>query len=279
MFDSNPDIRWLVEASRTRFAKLPDGRVVGPLVKFASMGNALTFPVESMYFYTICVIGLCRSRSLPLTRQSFRKVGKEVFVYGDDLVVPAKDARVVVDYLQKYNCKVNVRKSYLEGNFRESCGVDAWFGSDVTPIYVRNVIPTARSQASEIISTCATANQFAEAGWERVAEFLYRSVEVVLGGPLPLIHSNSSALGRIALYGQRPTINAWDRKTQRRMVWAWTPSPVRQDDEIDGYAALQKSLSIRMSDPMGWYVRQPDHLKMTDRPYAVTLKRRRVPVL
>jgi hypothetical protein len=277
MFDSNPDIQGLIEASRSTMAKLPNGQVIGPLVKFASMGNALTFPVEAMYFYTICVIASLGSVE-PVTLASVSKAAREVYVYGDDLIVPTRIASRVVDYLSKYSLKVNTNKSFSKGNFRESCGVDAFWGTDVTPVYLRSILPTSRDQASKIISTVESANQLALAGYSATSEFLYRKVEEVLGGSLPIVSENSSILGRICMPGDRPTIHGMNRKIQQPWVRGWSPSPVDRVDPLDGYAALWKCLLMRNSDPLGFYVRPEDHLKVSQRPGAVTLKRRRVVV-
>jgi hypothetical protein len=144
MFNANPILKDSIEACRSTRAKLPNGTIVSPLKKFASMGSALCFPVEAMYFYTICVVALLADRKLPVTRSNVKSVTRDVYVYGDDIIVPSTNAVTVLDYLQKYNCKVNVNKTFVSGNFRESCGVDAYKGYEVTPTYIRRERPTNR---------------------------------------------------------------------------------------------------------------------------------------
>jgi len=90
MFDSAPILQGAIEACRSTHAKLPDGRVIGPLSKFASMGSALCFPVESMYFYTICIAALLKEHNLPVTSLNIFLVSRDVYVYGDDIIVPKK---------------------------------------------------------------------------------------------------------------------------------------------------------------------------------------------
>jgi hypothetical protein len=66
MFGSYPDLRNAIFACRSSKAKLPDGQVL-TLKKFASMGSALCFPVESMVFYTLCVLAGLLVRGKPAT--------------------------------------------------------------------------------------------------------------------------------------------------------------------------------------------------------------------
>lgn len=240
MFSSNPDLRDAIDACRSTRAEMPDGTIIGPLRKFASMGSALCFPVESMYFYTICVAALLKRSNLPVSPLNVYNVSRGIYVYGDDIIVPTADANAVLDYLRKYNCKVNKSKTFTEGNFRESCGLDAYRGYRVTPIYLRRQCPKNRRQVQELISWVATANLFYLKGYWRTASLLYTRVERVLG-TLPYVSPRSPGLGRVSLLGFR-SIERWNRKLQRFEVKAWVPRPVYRSDKIDGYSALQKSL-------------------------------------
>jgi hypothetical protein len=252
MFRSNPDLRDSIDSCRSTRAIMPDGTLVGPLKKFASMGSALCFPIESMYFYTICVAALLKVQNLPLSHANVFLVSRDVHVYGDDLIVPSTFANAVLDYLQKYNCKVNDSKTFIEGNFRESCGVDAYAGDLVTPTYLRKQRPKNKRQVSELISWTATANLFYKKGYWRTASLLYLSVEDIIGH-LPYVSPECSALGRVSFLGYR-SVERWNQKLQRFEFKAWVPRPVYRSDNIDGYAALSKSLlrleSSHMSDSL-----------------------------
>lgn len=276
MFDRNPDLRDAILACRSTQAELPSG-VKLPLLKFASMGSALCFPIESMYFYTICIVALLRSRDLPITRSNVFYVSREVFVYGDDIIVPVDDAIAVFDYLQKYNCKVNVRKSFVSGNFRESCGMDAYRGYPVTPVYLRKLIPESRRQADRIISWIKTADLFYRKGYWRASAFLYKKCEKHLG-VLPYVSDTSPALGRYSFLGFR-SANRWNDRFQRLEVRAWVSEPVYRTDKLEGYAALQKSLSTLSGLSDLYEDRDKKHLERSARHGAVALKRRWVPVL
>jgi hypothetical protein len=241
MFRGNLDLLDSIDACRSTHARMPDGTVYGPLAKFASMGSALCFPIEAMYFYTICVGSLLRTLSLPVTYANCYFVSNMVHVYGDDIVVPSTYAVAVLDDLQKYNCKVNTAKTFVTGRFRESCGVDAYQGELVTPIYVGKLRPKNRKQASNCISWCATANLFYKKGYWRTATFMFKNVERILGS-LPYVPENSSALGVHSFLGYC-SASRWNSKYQRLEVKAWVPSPVFVEERpLEGYAALQKCL-------------------------------------
>jgi len=240
MFRSNPDLRDAIVACRSTRAELPDGTLVSPLKKFASMGSALCFPIEAMYFYTICVIALLKEGNLPVTQSNIYYVTRNVYVYGDDIVVPTTQAMTVLDYLRKYNCKVNVNKTFVSGSFRESCGVDAYRGYEVTPTYLRKLRPENRQQADRIISWVATANLFYLKGYWHTASFLFKQLERITGN-LPYVSLESGGLGRVSYLGYR-SAERWNRDLHCFEVKLWVPEPVYRTDELVGYSALGKSL-------------------------------------
>jgi hypothetical protein len=275
MFDCNPDLRDAIESCRSTRAILPDGQVIGPLKKFASMGSALCFPIESMYFYTICVAALLAEHSLPVTPRNIWKMSRDVYVYGDDIIVPSKHAASVVGYLQKYGCKVNVSKSHWAGKFRESCGMDAYDGVDVTPVYVHTDRPTNRRQAPKVLSWISSMNAFYKKGFMMTSSHIQKTCERLLG-PLPVVTEESEALGRTL---DAPlTVGRWSKKLHRSEVRAWCASPIRCTDELDGYGALMKSLLLLAradnSDVVNPMAIDKNHLERSVRRDAVTLKLR-----
>jgi len=240
MFSMHPDLQAAIDACRSNSAELPDGRLVSPLGKFASMGSALCFPVEAMYFYTICIVALLRAQNLPVTLRNIFNVSRGVHVYGDDIIVPTTYATIVLDYLHKYNCKVNPNKTFLSGSFRESCGVDAFKGIPVTPVYIRRMRPKDKRQAKEIISWVATSNLFYKKGYWRTTAYMRKCIDALVG-PLPYVSEHSPALGYTSFLGYQ-SVERWNSNLQRFEIKALVPSPVYRTDELDGYSALSKSL-------------------------------------
>jgi hypothetical protein len=260
MFSVHPDLQAAVESCRSDSAELPDGRIVSPLRKFASMGSALCFPVEAMYFYTICVMARLEKHNLPVTPRNVFQMSRGVYVYGDDIIVPTTDAVVVLDYLQKYNCKVNSNKTFTSGSFRESCGIDAFDGTSVTPTYVRHLRPENKRQVQNIVSWVATSNLFYKRGYWRTAQAMRNSIDRVIG-PLPYVSETSPALGYTSNLGtyfvtrqyfdsgdllyKRPRSKKnvrWNRELHRLEIRAWVPEPIYRAGRLDGYSALGKCL-------------------------------------
>jgi len=97
------------------------------LEKFSSMGNGCTFELETVLFLSLALaIATVRGEdALELLR-----VG-DISVFGDDIIVPTSMAAEVVNLLGACGFTVNSRKSYLDGEFRESCGGDFFNGMGV----------------------------------------------------------------------------------------------------------------------------------------------------
>lgn len=273
MLDSVPDFRDAVLACRSTRAQTPDGRIIG-LKKFASMGSALCFPIEAMYFYTICVGALLRERNLPVTYLNVRKCVKDVYVYGDDIIVPTDEVEAVAGDLQKYYCKVNMSKSFWTGRFRESCGMDAFAGMDVTPTYVRQLPPSNRRSTAALISWTKTANLFYQRGYWQTSSTMLNKVESILG-KLPIVGERCAGLGKVS-FQRVMTVERQSSRYHRPEVKTWVPAPSFRKDEVDGYNALTKCLLSMERRQVFPDEAQTDveHLVKSARYGAVTLKRR-----
>jgi hypothetical protein len=135
-------------ACRSLQTQLPGGELVH-LRKFAPMGSACCFPVESICFWAIAA-SAANAESENWFRTSRKKRGsnhwnpdpKRISVYGDDIIVPLETVSRVERGLQLAGLIVNRTKSF-SGRipFRESCGMDAYAGFDVTPVRLKH-LPT-----------------------------------------------------------------------------------------------------------------------------------------
>jgi hypothetical protein len=128
-------------AARSSATRLPDGRLM-KLNKFAPMGSSLCFPVMALTIWAILTAGVEDKD----TRES-------ILVYGDDVIVRQHYAANAIERLESFGLKVNRDKSCTSGFFRESCGVEALKGSNVTPLRIRTVwssIPSPESYLSWI---------------------------------------------------------------------------------------------------------------------------------
>lgn len=140
------------------------------LNKFSTMGNACTFPVESILFLTIAIAATLYSRGLPVNRGTIDGLQDEVSIFGDDLIVPSESRKELYTLLDLLGFKVNDKKSYWGENFRESCGLDAFRGVNVTPIYWKRPWGSGPESAAGCL---ATRNHFYKNWYLRTAEYLY----------------------------------------------------------------------------------------------------------
>lgn len=114
----------LLDAARSRVVSV-DGESVSTHM-LSSMGNAFTFEVETLIFYALVnAIAYCTGARGTIS------------VYGDDIIAPAVIGGLTCKVFSWYGFKVNPKKSYWKGPFRESCGKHWYNGVDVTPFYVR----------------------------------------------------------------------------------------------------------------------------------------------
>jgi len=163
-----------VENCRSQRTVLPDKSTL-ELSKFGSMGNALTFPVQTLVFWSLMVALRC-------TRgESVSNACQDTWVYGDDIIIPSSVVPDAFRLLSSVGLAVNEKKSFYRGPFRESCGVHAFAGRDVTPAYLRSW----SSDALCLVSQCATARRLSQNGFTTAAEVIYEMIERALSAKLP----------------------------------------------------------------------------------------------
>jgi hypothetical protein len=107
-----------------------DQVVIGMRI-FATSGNPITFISEGVFFAALTdlayrIYGWCGGLAHEL---------KQFSVYGDDIVVDTRVAPILIDLLTTLGCKVNQEKTFCNGGYRESCGVEYLNGVDVSSKY------------------------------------------------------------------------------------------------------------------------------------------------
>jgi len=183
VFSKTPFLLRALLACRSSATLLPDGREV-TLNKYAPMGSALCFPVEAICFWAICVAAISRHRRLRRAYDSTQKdesVEKEVFVYGDDIIVPTKDASLCVQSLEYFGLLVNRSKCCIQGPFRESCGMDAFRGVCVTPIRAKVPWNGRKTDGSAYASYIHLANELFARGYTLCSNKLWGELKSVYG--------------------------------------------------------------------------------------------------
>lgn len=259
-----PHLNEAVQACRSTRAKLPDGRVI-PLLKFASMGSALTFPIEAIVFTAVTLVGVHRAASVRVSRSSLTRLGRDmVRVYGDDIICPSVAAETVIESLEAFGFRVNRHKSFWTGLFRESCGKEYWNGRDVSITKIRYKFPSSLRDAKEVISAVATRNQFYLAGLHRTTALYDEELTRLLGGRFPIVEASSPLLGRLS-NELPPDGEAFCPDRHVPLARGYVARPKIPKNGIDGYAALLKCLLVPGNE-------DPRHLTHSGRPHSVKLK-------
>jgi len=240
------------------------------LAKFAGMGNALTFPVQSVVF---AVIGICAILDVEGRSPSYgaiKAASRRIRVYGDDIIIRSKYATQVVFWLEQCGLKVNTDKSFLGGYFKESCGVDAFRGVDVTPLYLRHRPDNASLEPSSLQSLVEFSNHMWLNCYYKTAECVRAEVEERLKTSLPLVTRTSHGLG----WHTRPNYSEpqkWNRFLHRPETSTYVLEPLKRRDRLDGYAALLKFFHVPL---LG---RAKDHLEKSAIRFKLRIRRKWVP--
>jgi hypothetical protein len=268
MFANHPHLGEAVDATRSRKAEvLVKGRKeIIRLAKFASMGSALCFPMESLVFMTVIFLGIEQELKRPLTNEDIKSFRGQVRTYGDDIIVPVRYVRSVVSNLESFGFKVNASKSFWTGYFRESCGKDYYKGEDVSVVRVRRVLPTQRSDAQEIISVVSLRNQLYKRGLWRTTKYLDNLVERII--PFPAVGENSPILGKQNFTSHETGKFCSD--LQIPLVKGMKVVSKLPVDKLDDTGALLKFFLKRSEEPFV----DRNHLERYGRPESVDIKLR-----
>jgi hypothetical protein len=157
-----------LESCRSLSTVLPSGKEI-PLRKFAPMGSALCFPIMALTIWALLTAAA-----------PDRYTQGRILVYGDDVIVPQTYVQTAITTLESFGLKINLDKSCVSGFFRESCGVDAFHGVNVTPVRFRTV--WSSSPSPEVYSSwIAYANSMADRKRYRVYNYIVERLVRIYG--------------------------------------------------------------------------------------------------
>lgn len=212
LFGKTKLYRYLL-TTRSTHTVLPDGQFL-KLKKFAPMGSAMCFPIETIIFASICEY---------VTRE--HDVAGDFSVYGDDIIVPTQCAEDIVYVLGLLGFKTNDTKSFVspDSPFRESCGGEYWNGQDVTPMRISREY-TSTYSPERFTSLQALANEAYDRGYSTLRRFFIYKLQST--GVIPYFADS-------ALKSQEPTNYHTDKR------WNW---------ELQRYEARVTSLVSRPMD-------------------------------
>lgn len=233
------------------------------LRKFSTMGSACTFPVETLLFLGVCLAaaiytdGTTRVNSAEIRRQ----IGR-IHVFGDDIIVPSETGAYVEQLLTHLYFKVNDAKTHRNGRFRESCGVEAYEGTNVTPAYYLK-LPDAGAP-EDVVSTVECSNNFFEKGCWHAADWIKSTVTTV---KIAVVAYSSGVFGWKTYCKGIPMRKRWNKSLQRFEARVILPVMRVTKVPIERWSALLQYFTERPAPDTKWVsgVVQKARLKLKPR--------------
>lgn len=254
-----PHVKKYIFATRSKVTQLPTGQLLR-LRKFAPMGSAVCFPVEALTFWSLALGALyvnSGSRSF-----SFQEgLLQPVYIYGDDLIVPHGTLEAIQPVFEELYLRFSSDKCCTHGFFRESCGMDAYYGSCVTPVRVKTRWASELSPTA-YLSWVNLVNRFTMTGFVNVASMITGELDKQRFGPVPLTNKpvgwnlpatvvmsdwDSSSVVAHLLYTHKSRYN---RRLQRVEISVLQPAiQIRISGEPDWFEMLRLASGKRASRP------------------------------
>lgn len=222
------------------------------LRKFSTMGSALTFPVQSYIFFGFAIASVLRARGLRISLENIMIIRKEVKVYGDDIIIPVDSVANLVDALHSSGLKVNTKKSFYRGYFRESCGADFYRGCNVTPAYIRNDFnPKSPASVSTLVEC---SNNFHKKGMWSISSFLLARVPKRMLTKLAIGNSKSAIKGIFSFVGTciSHLKERWNTELQRNEYKVAILVATMLPDAPDGIFRLRQYFTESPAPDINW---------------------------
>lgn len=258
-------------ATRSSSTRLPNGKLVR-LKKYAPMGSATCFPVESLVFFALTTASVyCKhmrkrdgtgslcGRNVQLDKQLLRQVASSIYVYGDDLIIRTEDCGSVLSRLPFFGLTFNDSKCCMAGLFRESCGVDAFNGTNVTPIRFSEPYRSISLTPDALLSWVDVSNRLYWQGYQLAANWV--SDELLKKQRIPTLFtpdsSRFSPQGGIFFYrpfpgspGCNPRRWSMNSPQGRPSLQARALTVVSLREEVDrlGWEEMLRVESLNMDD-------------------------------
>lgn len=228
MLRMNPSLLTALHAARTRYLRDDVSEVKSflKLRKFATQGTATTFPVQSLCFLFIALGASIQGR---VTWAKIRKLRDQVRVYGDDIILPTHGYERLVTIMDALQLKVNLAKSYKDGQFRESCGTDGFQGNDVTPVSPKTLVAGGPTSCQAVVDT--VNNLFVKGLWN-ASDSLRATIPVFVQRNLRIAATHDVGFAGLSSYSGSSELHLqrrWNRSLHRHEVRVWSlERPTRQ---------------------------------------------------
>lgn len=231
------------------------------LKKFAPMGSAVTFPVQSIVFTILALWGLKLHEGTESDLRSLDYDLERITVFGDDIIAPNAAYHTIVRVLHACGLKVNTDKSFAEGFFRESCGMDAFCGNDVTAAYI---LGSYDGSPSSMATTVETANNFHKYGLWNTAQAVVNFLPEKERKLLLVVGSEGGGLGLFSFCGRFTghLHSKWNRNYQRHERVALTVTSTVTKKQGRGLSSLTQYFTERPDPDLPWSSGQVSRVKL-----------------
>jgi len=116
------------------------------LQMISSMGNAVTFPLETLVFWAYAIATINTLETDTASRLPDWETFSRASVFGDDCILPTLCAAQFIAVMESVGFIVNKEKSFFgTEQFRESCGGDYLEGYDNRPFFLKRPTSTSAS--------------------------------------------------------------------------------------------------------------------------------------
>jgi len=233
----SPSLLSALHAARTRYLRDEVSVDKGflKLRKFASQGTATTFPVQSLVFLCLAIGSCIQGR---VTMRKIRKLSSHVRVYGDDIIIPSRGYAQLLRAMELLGLKVNEGKSFVNGHFRESCGVDGYMGYDVTPVSPKTVVADSPASCQAVIDTC---NNLYCKGYWHASDHLRTHIPPRVQRGLRIVGQHDAGFLGLTTFGvgdESHLRTRWNPRLHRYEVRVWSLRYRTLKQDRGGYSAF-----------------------------------------
>jgi len=254
VFRKHPDFLLALHAARTRW--LVNSTGVGEpffikLKKFAAQGAATTFPVQSIVYACVAIAAILYENGGAVSNRSIRNAARRTRVFGDDIILPSYAVQSLTLLLTHLELKVNMGKTHTKGHFRESCGMDAYLGNVVTPVYIRDL--ELGATAESLVSWVDVSNNAYRAGLWNLATWMIEQIPPAKRRLIPITNQN---LGCITLLTYFPCLISLRERTckslHRKEVLALQAVDKEDRKQRDSYQSLLQYFTEKPRQETNW---------------------------
>jgi hypothetical protein len=186
-----------------------------------------------------------------INRRSIARIAKDVRIFGDDIIAPSDRVVDIIRSLEMLFLKVNTQKTHYHGFFRESCGVRAYKGVDVTPSYIP-LLMSGQSKLAEYPRIIENSNNFAKKWLFNLADSVISTIPKRFLNRIPYGRYKDQSIVLHSFSGSKVHSNVklrWNPRYQREEALFFVERSKKTKLKVDGSLLLDAFLAMRETRP------------------------------